>query len=322
MKPESRIVLGKVLACVAWADNELAAEEIEVIQGLVYSLGSVEPDEWARVSIYFEFPPSEAEINAIMQEFKSLIASKEEKAYALKALEKLIQADGVVTEEEEALYASISEELKTMEQGFFAAFIELLKKFLHAVIKKRQHKTIETPGRERNLIDFIHNPVFFRLSHEIESRELHLYFQNLDKQLLRKYSLMGAIIGAAFPKGSNNNSEFTLFFLEQLTEGDLLSPEAALLVAEIALNRTYSEMDMLRICREFFDISESHERLALVEKLIQLYTSTQCFNPQALDYLHGITAHLKVPPSVIEKQLQTLVSLNEIANQRQRLTKQ
>ncbi len=263
MNSQLTIALAKILACAAWIDNDLANEEMSMIKEMVLSTGQVEDEEWYSVKIYFEYPPTEEE-----------------------------------------LYKAISDEVLKPKSNFIAVFIEMLKRYLRVVLqKKRDQVNLGFVGRERNLSEFIYNPVFFRLSHEIEKRRLHVYFQKLDKQILRKYSLMGAILGRAFSKNPELFEDATGYFLEELTKDDVLSPEAALIVAEIALTRSYNELDILRICREFFDMSTDVEKIYLVKQLVELTCAYRCLMGDGLDYLHQVAAHLKVPTSYIEEGL-------------------
>ncbi|MBT7302859.1 MAG: hypothetical protein HN849_25230, partial [Victivallales bacterium] len=53
--------LGKLVISAAWADGELANEEVNVLKRLLFRLGEVTAEDWAVLAMYMESPTGKAE---------------------------------------------------------------------------------------------------------------------------------------------------------------------------------------------------------------------------------------------------------------------
>ena len=122
------LTLAKVIIAAAWADGEMALEEINSLKDLLFQLpysgfktGSrTTAREWATLEIYIESPVDAAERARLVEALQAALQTPEDKALALSALENLIRADGVVTKEEQRVAKEIGAAIEAVGVGTLA----------------------------------------------------------------------------------------------------------------------------------------------------------------------------------------------------------
>lgn len=283
------LTLGKLLVFAAWADGEIQEEEYEVIKDQLFVLPDITEEEWASVLIYMEYPMTENELHNLVKDFNSLIKSEDQRQYAIDSLARVIAADGIITDEEQEALDSLSDSIH--EETLIAKLVELLKRILGLARRRRRMTAAMTYNREKDLDDFLHNPVFFRLAREAKKFTEPLQFT---KHQLRKLCLAGAIMARVAQADNVIHDDEVAIIFEALSETWLMSDNGALLVASIALNKQYGEMDMLRVCRHFYEASEPAERMELFETLVEIAEADDSVDPVELEVLADICNHLKI----------------------------
>lgn len=284
------LALGKLLVYVAWADGVVKEEEVEVVKDLVYTLPDITQEEWASVEIYFEYPITERERDRILEDFIALLQSDKEKAFAIASLEKILTADGQIREAEKLIVREFADAINAKGTGLFARIIELLSRLLNTARARREKATAVTYTRERELDDFINNPVFFRLSRTLKVREINTGF---NKDQLRKLCLAGSIMARVSQADDEIHEDEVSVIFEALCDNWKLEEDAALIVTEIALNKEYGSLDMLRLCRQFFEITEEEERLKFMETLGDIVHADASLMKAEIDEIEGIATHMK-----------------------------
>jgi hypothetical protein len=88
--------LAKLLIATAWADDKLQNEEINSLKDLIFSLGDINAEQWAKLEIYIDSPVSSQERSELLDKVLSQVKTEKDKAFVIAMLEKLIQSDFVV----------------------------------------------------------------------------------------------------------------------------------------------------------------------------------------------------------------------------------
>ncbi len=292
------ITLGKLLVFAAWADGEIKSEEYEVIRDQLFVLPDLTEEEWASVLIYMEYPMTEFELTNLIKDFNFLVKTPARRDYAIEAITRVVAADGVVTAEEQEALDHLKQNLK--EDTLIEKLVELLKRILGLSRRHRQTSAAQTYNREKDLEDFLKNPVFFRLAREAKTFSEPLQFT---KHELRKLCLAGAIMAKVAQADHFIHDDEVAVIFEALSDTWMLSDNGALLVLSIALNKNYGDMDMLRICRHFYEVSNSDERLQLFFTLVEIADADGSFSSPEIDVLVSIAGHLKIYTSTVHQML-------------------
>ena len=292
------ITLGKLLVFAAWADGEIQEEEYEVIKDQLFVLPDLNEEEWASVLIYMEYPMAESELVNIVEDFNALIKTPEQREYAIDALARVIAADGVVTAEEQEALDILRSSLKI--DSLIDKLVEILKRVLGMARARRKQSTSLTYNREKDLEDFLNNPVFFSLARKAKTFHEPLQFT---KSQLRKLSLAGAIMARVTQADYAIHDDEVAVMLESLIDTWMMSNDGALLVMSIALNKQYGEMDVLRICRHFYEVSNGEDQFELFQTLVEIAEADGYIDATEVDVLYEVAGHLKIHSSKVNEVL-------------------
>jgi hypothetical protein len=89
------MTLGKVIVAAAWADGEVAHDEVNSLKDLLFHLPELNARQWAELEIYLESPVDAAERTRLVEELRGEIRSVADKQLAISALHDLVEVDGV-----------------------------------------------------------------------------------------------------------------------------------------------------------------------------------------------------------------------------------
>ena len=107
--------LARVIIAVAWADGEISHEEINSLKDLLFHLRTSAFDdsmqfsgqEWARLDMYIETPVGDEERARLVVGLQNSLRSASDKQVVVDALQRMIAADGEVSQEEREMVAQI-----------------------------------------------------------------------------------------------------------------------------------------------------------------------------------------------------------------------
>jgi uncharacterized tellurite resistance protein B-like protein len=178
------LTLGKVIVAAAWADGDIAHDEVNSLKDLLFHLPEMTGREWASLEMYIDSPVGEAERKRLVAQLIEQLRSSSDKALALRALDEVIQADGVITEEEAAVLDEIKSQLNEASIGLIGA----LGRAVAGSLARREETLRSAPNREEHFEDFIKNKVFYGLTRRLKDSELKLDIPDVE---LRKLCLAG-----------------------------------------------------------------------------------------------------------------------------------
>jgi len=145
----------KVLACVAWADEEVTNAELNFIKQFVRRF-DLSGDEWMQVELYLSERVGAEEMRQVTRRFFSRVHRSKERRMLVDAVENLLRADENLTDTEQEWLRDLQEVVSGAKKTVF--FLDGLKSLLR-IGGENQKGTDE--GRDANLHDFIHNRVGF-----------------------------------------------------------------------------------------------------------------------------------------------------------------
>ncbi len=278
--PDLIMTLGKVIVATAWADGHVSPAEINSLKDLTFQLPKITAIQWAELEMYIDSPVDEAERARLVDELRRQVSGPDDLALALSALENLVNADGQVTPEEQAV---ISEVKAALGSGGG------LSRFVSKVLQRREKSLQNAPNREEHFEDYIKNKVYYKLQQRLPQQDIAL---NLPDDELRKLCLAGGIMAqVARIQPDISDGEFETV-AATLRRGWGISPEAAAFVAEVAISDAATSVVKLRVAREFLKYFYTAESEKFLEVLFRVAAADGEISGRETEHIRKISREL------------------------------
>lgn len=281
------LTLGKVIIAAAWADGEVSPEEVNSLKDLLFHLPGLTGREWANLEMYIESPVGAVERERLVTQLKEQISSGSERALALHALDELVVADGVITEQEK----QVVEEIKGQIQSAGVGVLGALGKVVRGSIARRTEALSDAPNREEYFEDFIKNKVFYTLRLRLAQRDVAV---DIPETSLRKLSLAGGLMARVAQVDRQVTEGEIEAMIEALESGWSLSREEAAFVAEVAVAEVTPEMDYYRLTRQFFSTTSDEERARFLDVLFSIAVADGSASNAEIEEIRAIARALKL----------------------------
>ena len=265
------LTLGKVLVAAAWADHEVANEEINSLKDLLFRLPELTGREWASLVMYIESPVGDAERLRLVEQLKDQLRTTADKRLALQALDALVQADGQVTEPERAVVEQIKGQLESADVGIVGSMGRLLK----APLVRREQALAGAPNREQHFEDFIKNKVFYGIRRRLDLGEAQV---DIPEEVLRKLALAGGLMARVARVDLQVTEEEFAAIVQALRSGWEIGPD----------------MDYYRLSREFFEGTTEKERASFIEVLFQVAAADGRASNEEIEEIRSISNSLRL----------------------------
>jgi uncharacterized tellurite resistance protein B-like protein len=293
--------LGKVIIAAAWADKKMAPEEINSLKDLLFqfqhtltlpeisfgnqvwalmngvSIGSnhnagigIPARIMAKFEMYTESPVGAAEREWLIYQLRDAIWTDEDKTLVISAIKDMVEADGSMTEEEQAVLKEIKARIEDVDTGIF----NYVGRLIQNALRRRSQIMSAAPNREKHFEEFLKNKVYYEMRRRLDLDEPKL---EIPDEYLRKLGTVGGMM-ARVAQVDNVILEKEMDKMTSIVEtgwgvmsilqtGWGLSREAAIFVIDVAMSEVSRNFDYLRMSREFFDIATPSERANLLELL-------------------------------------------------------
>jgi uncharacterized tellurite resistance protein B-like protein len=284
--------LGKVLVAAAWADHEVSHDEINSLKDLLFRLPELTGREWASLEMYIDSPVGESERERLIEQLKGMLRSSADKALALRAMDELVHADGVVSDEELVVVEAMKSEIERVDVTIFGQ----LGRLVSGSVSRREESLREAPNREEHFEDFIKNKVFYglqrRLAREADEGEgLEL---EIPEQELRMLCLAGGLMArVAHVDLVLTDEEFRAITATLMDEWQL-NQEQASFVAEVAISEVGPDMDYYRLSREFFEATDEPKRADFMKVLFKVAAADGEVSHQETEEIRAISNSLRL----------------------------
>ena len=308
--------LGKVIIAVAWTDGKISPEEKECLRDLLFeyqhtltinfNLGREVLSEIAGFTqesrghnsglttkyqaffdMYTESPIEEAERERLVQELKESVSTKEDKAVVLTTLKSMVEADGKITDEEQALLDGINAEIESVDTGIFAA----LRRLLPEAMQRRALAVSNAPNREKYFNEFLKNKVYYEVRRRLDLGEGKV---EIADEELRKLSMAGGLMARVAQVDHVVLDEEKDKITSTLQTNWGLSREGAAFVTEVAMAEGAAHFDYLRMSREFIGITHAAERINFLEVLFAVANADGKISNEEIKEINEIADYLLV----------------------------
>lgn len=275
--------IGKVIIAAAWADGSIQKEEIDCLKDLLFQLPELADADWAELNKFLESPIGQAEREIFVAELRELLASEEERDFAFYALDRVVDADGVVTEHEQKTIDAIKKALVVESEDALHGIARLLHQPIKARIARSEGKSLD---RVFDLEETIHS----RVSNMRDGR----FALNLCEEELRKLVLAGLLMARVVRADGRIDDAEVEATTRYLIEKWELCAEEAQFVIVVSLSDEVPDMDTIRICRAFYEITSLKERVQFLDVLFQVGMVDGHLSEDEVDEVLNICANIKL----------------------------
>lgn len=279
--------LAKLLIAAAWADGELQNEEINALKDLLFNLEDVTGEEWAHLEIYMDSPVSLEEKVNLLWTVLEQIKSEEDKELVVGTLEKLFQADGVITDEEKAFLEEIKKSVSDISTGTLSR----LSKMIKATVTGRSQTYRAGTQRESQIDDYIENNVYYQLKSESEKKGIKI---ELPEQKVRQLCLAAGLLARISAVDSDISDQEKRTIKDVLSTQWHLSEQEAEIVTQISCDRTLQGLDYFRLTRGFFDCTTLEERRDFIKCLFKIANASNKTSYDETEEIRKISNSLKL----------------------------
>ena len=281
------LTLGKVIIAAAWADGEVAHDEVNCLKDLLFRLPGLTGREWAMLEMYIEAPVGAVERERLVEQLQNELRSSNDKSLALQSLDDLVLADGLVTEEEKAIVNEIKTQIESANVGVFGQLGRVVKNS----IQRRETALSAAPNREEHFEDFIKNKVYYEVQRRLDLDKISL---DIDEDRLRKLSLAGGLMArVAHVDLEVSDDEYEAITSSLIAEWGISRKEATY-VTEVAVSEIGPEMDYYRLAREFFTTTDREERAKFLNILFSIANADGFVSNEETEEIRAIANSLRL----------------------------
>ncbi len=255
------------------------------MKDLLFRLPELTGREWATLEMYIESPVGDAERERLVDQLKGQLKSSEDKALAKQALEDLVGADGVITDEERAVIDSIEAEIDAVSLGRFGRLIS-------GSVSRREEALRDAPNREEHFEDYIKNKVYYGVQLRMKGQEVSLDIPDTDLRLL---SLAGGLMARVAHVDLEVTDDEISAMTKALKDGWKLSSDQAAFVVEVAVSEIGPDMDYYRLTREFFENTDEEQRVEFLNVLFAVGDADGHVTNEEIEEVRTIANALHLP---------------------------
>ena len=281
------LTLGKVIIAAAWADGEVAHEEINCLKDLLFRLPGLTGREWAMLDMYIESPVGAAERERLVGQLENQLRSSRDKSLALQSLDEMAMADGIVSEEEKAIIEEIKSQIETANVSVFGQLGRVVKDS----IQRREAALSSAPNREEHFEDFIKNKVYYGVQRRLELGEASL---DIPEDRLRKLSMVGGLMARVAHVDLVVTDEEFEAIANSLKQEWGISQDEARFVTEVAVSEVGPDMDYYRLTREFFTSTTEEERSQFLNVLFSVANADGFVSSKEIEEIRTIANSLRL----------------------------
>lgn len=279
--------LAKLLIAAAWADGELQNEEINSLKDLLFNLEDVTGDEWAQLEIYMDSPVSSEERQKLLSTVVEQIESEQDKEMVVSTIENLVQADGIVTEEEITVLEEVKKGVLDVDTGVLAK----LSKMIKTAVTRRGDTYDSAAQRESRMDDYIENNIYYHLKSESEKKGIKF---DLPPEQVKKLCLAAGLLARISAVDSDISDQEKKAIREVLSTQWQLNEQQAQILTQISCDRALQGLDYFRLSRGFFECTSWDERRNFIKCLFKIANASEKTSYDETEEIRKIATSLKL----------------------------
>jgi uncharacterized tellurite resistance protein B-like protein len=244
--------------------------------------------EFAMLEMYARTPVGPEERARLLGELQAEKWTPDDRALAIEALTNLIQADGSVTSDEQAIIAEVTAAIDAAAGGNPKS----LGRLFGRSVKQASQAPASAPNRERDLEEFMKNKSYYMIRTRLNETGVEA---GLPEAELRKLSTAAGLM-ARVSRTDPSSSEAERDAIVQAMQSHWpISAEAARIAAEATLSGVSLDTDPLRLAQELLDITDEDERARFIDALFVVAFADGFVSQAELSEIGSIASFLYVP---------------------------
>jgi uncharacterized tellurite resistance protein B-like protein len=288
--------LAKVAIAAAWADGEITPQEItsvkQVLMRLPNSSGKSGPQltarEFALLEMYARLPVEADERARLLEELQAAKWTPADRQLAIETLTNLIQADGSVTSDEQAVVAEVTAAIDAAAGGSTKS----LGRLFGRSVKQVASASGSAPNRERDLDEFMKNKAYYMIRTRLADEGVEAGMSDAE---LRKLSTATGLMARVSRVDPSSGEEELTAIAQALQSHWPISAEAARIAAEATLSGISLDTDPLRLAQELLEITDEDERARFIDALFVVAFADGFVSQAELSEIGSIASFLYVP---------------------------
>ncbi|MGF1483467.1 MAG: TerB family tellurite resistance protein [Opitutales bacterium] len=282
--------LAKVIVAAAWADGTIQPEERECFEDLLFQLPDLPTERWQELKALLDTPVHAKARAAYVNELKDAMQVEGATDFIGYALDRIVSADGVVTESEKELVRTVEAALAS-GNGEKVNFSTLIDGPLER--RAETHRLTQSEGCE--LEDYLRD----KYDAYVEANTTPPFTQNDQHKFVLGGILMARVVKADDRIDEEEKTVVSHFLRERwrLTEKD------ADRATDIALDDEVAKFDIIRVCRLFYELTTEAERVQFLDILFKVALVDGRLTDTEVDEVLNITANLKLEQSYFQQAL-------------------
>jgi len=277
------LALAKVVAVAAWADGEVAPEERDCLMDLLYQLPGLSLKDWRTVQKLLEHPVTPSVRTRYMNQLVRLVNTDQSKFFALYALERMIEADGFIVDEERELVQEFIESV-----GVFP--LEAMSLLLRILESPMQRRSVAANLTERELAS-VDQVIDGRVDDWMEGE---FGLEDRTRTELRRLCLAGILLARVIHADDLIDEREVATAIDFLINHWRLEREQAEFIMIVSLSDAFNELDTLRVSRWLFEETSLSERRRFLELLFEVATVDGHLDEREIDEIMHLCANLRL----------------------------
>jgi uncharacterized tellurite resistance protein B-like protein len=278
MASPTQIEFLKVLACMAWADEELTRSEINLIGRLMRDF-QLSGEDRMQVEMYLDEKVGLEEARRVTRRFLARVRSTTQRKQLVATVKQLLDSDERRTAEEQEWLQEMHEAIAESSGSFL---LDGLRSVLRIGSAGADHSD---SARELHFHDFIHNRVLFKLRRRVGAKVLE---RETKPDTLKELTLYAALLARVGYVDEEFLPQEKQFIEKLLVEVWGVSRALAEAVCGVAMETANGGLDLYRLIQETRATLLPDKRKSLLEALFGIAQAEGKMTGQEIEEIRKI----------------------------------
>jgi uncharacterized tellurite resistance protein B-like protein len=239
------------------------------------------------LEMYARMPVAAEERARLLDELQAAKWTPADRELAIETLTNLVQADGAVTADEQAVVAEVTAAVDAAASGNAKS----LGRLFGRSVKQVTSTSAGAPNRERDLDEFMKNKSYYMIRTRLNEAGVNA---GLSEAELRKLSTATGLMRVSRTDQAASEEELNAITQALCTHWSV-SAEVARIAAEATVSGISLDTDPLRLAQELLDITTEDERARFIDVLFVVAAADGFISQEELNEIGSIASWLYLP---------------------------
>jgi uncharacterized tellurite resistance protein B-like protein len=244
--------------------------------------------EFAMLEMYARMPVEADERARLLDELQAAKWTPADRQVAIEVLTRLVQADGSVTADEQAIVTEVTAALDAVAGGN----AQSLGRLFGRSVKQVASASAGAPNRERDLEEFMKNKSYYMIRTRLKDEGVEAGISDAE---LRKLSTAAGLMARVSRTDQSSSAEEHTIIAQALQSYWPISAEVARIAAEATLSGISLDTDPLRLAQELLDVTTEDERTRFMDVLFAVAAADGFVSQAEMSEIGSIASWLYLP---------------------------